>query len=108
MFDGLKRRGAHLQKLRAPALDFGIELLLGDDGIDEAPFEHLRGTVPAAHHPDLARALVADDSSEMGNRISACRRGNAGTILTENRVLGCDGQVAAVSQMIASGYRIAV
>src|SRR3954454_17799445 len=48
------------QDLAAPRLDFGVELLGGDDLVDEPHRVRLGRRVAPAQEPDLARPLLAD------------------------------------------------
>jgi len=47
----------------ASALNLGVEVFLGNHGVDPAPCQGLRGAVAPAKKPDLSRALLAEDAS---------------------------------------------
>src|SRR5206468_10607391 len=88
---GDRQRGrAHLVDLLAPLVDFGVELVVRHDLVDEAHLLGLGGAVLAAQEPDLARLLLANDARQVGRAPARIDRADLRADLAEGRLLGGD------------------
>src|SRR5262249_18080216 len=100
--------GAALLQLRAPAVDFLIQPLRRDDGIDQAHVIGVLRAVAPAKIPDLPGPLLANETREISGAEAGIDRSDLGPDLPEHRVVGSDGQIAECRQHVAAADRKAL
>lgn len=89
-----QRRRRELQHLTRPRHAFGLELLEGNDLVDQTHLERLGGGVLAAEIPNLARLLLAHDVCQVPRAIASIEAADLGTRLAKLGGFGRDGQIA--------------
>ena len=104
----LEAAGREAQHLLAPAVDRGLEVVSGHDLIHKAHFQRLIGLVASAQHPHLASLLRAHDVCEVGHEEAVGRARDLRSRLTEDCVVGGDGEVAAVGHVVVAAEAVAL
>ena len=83
-------RPTALHDFAAPRIDLGVELVVGHNLVDEAHRRRLLRGIAAAHVPDFARFLLADDTRQISGAEARINRTNLWTDLAELRALSRD------------------
>src|SRR5688572_8423452 len=100
-----ERRRALFEELPAPLLHLGAEVLLGHDLVDEPHRERLLRRVLAAEVPDLARALLADETGQVARAVPRVHAAHARARLAEDGVLRREREVAEHVEDVAAADR---
>src|SRR5205085_9466544 len=96
------------QDLVGPAADLGAQLGRGHHAVHEPPALGRLGVVAPAEEPDLAGALLADHSGQVGGPEAGVEGAHPGAYLAEYRVLDGDRQVTEQVQHVTAADRVAV